>query len=55
MQYLLLIYHSQAEFLKTSESDMATIYQQYGQLREELSGKSQFLGGNQLGLSLIHI
>jgi hypothetical protein len=49
MQYLLLIYHSEAKFLKTSESDMATIYQEYGQLREELSGKGQFLGGNQLG------
>src|SRR5258707_1338457 len=49
MQYLLLIYHSEAGFEKTTEADRAPIYQEYGQLREELSGKGQYLGGNQLG------
>jgi hypothetical protein len=48
MQYLLLIYHSEAEFGKTTEADKAALYQEYGQLREELSGKGQFVGGNQL-------
>src|SRR5260221_488181 len=49
MQYLLLIYHSEAGFEKTTEADRATIYQEYGQLREELSEKGQYVGGNQLG------
>ena len=49
MQYLLLIYHSEAGFEKTTETDRAALYQEYGQLREELSEKGQFLGGNQLG------
>src|SRR5882724_562220 len=48
MQYLLLIYHSETEFGKTTEADKAALYQEYGQLREELSGKGQFLGGSQL-------
>jgi hypothetical protein len=48
MQYLLLIYHSEQGFEKTTESDRAAIYQEYGQLREELSAKGKFLGGNQL-------
>jgi hypothetical protein len=49
MQYLLLIYHSEATFGRATETDRAAIYQEYGQLREDLSGKGQFLGGNQLG------
>jgi hypothetical protein len=49
MQYLLLIYHSEAGFEKTTETDRAALYQEYGQLREDLSGKDKFLGGNQLG------
>jgi hypothetical protein len=48
MQYLMLIYHSEAGFEKTSESDRAAIYQEYGQLREELSAKGKFVGGHQL-------
>jgi hypothetical protein len=48
MQYLLLIYHSEQGFEKTTESDRAAVYQEYSQLREELSAKGKFLGGNQL-------
>jgi hypothetical protein len=48
MQYLMLIYHSEAEFGKTTEADRAAVYQEYGQLREELSAKGKFVGGNQL-------
>jgi hypothetical protein len=48
MQYLMLIYHSEAEFGKTTETDRAAMYQEYGQLREELSAKGKFVGGNQL-------
>jgi len=51
MQYLLLIYHSEAGFEKTSESDRAAIYQEFGKLREDLTAKGKFLGGNQLGLT----
>jgi hypothetical protein len=48
MQYLMLIYHTEAEFGKRLESDQAAIYQEYGQLREDLVAKGKFLGGNQL-------
>jgi hypothetical protein len=48
MQYLMLIYHSEEGFEKTSEKDMNAIYQEYGQLREDLLAKGKFVGGNQL-------
>jgi hypothetical protein len=48
MQYLLLIYHAEAGFEKTTETDRAAIYQEYGQLREDLLEKNKYLGGNQL-------
>ena len=32
MEYLMLIYHSEAEFGKRSEADAAAMYQEYGQL-----------------------
>ena len=51
MQYLLLIYYTEANFEKTTESDRAAIYQEFGQLREDLNAKGKFLGGNQLGLT----
>jgi hypothetical protein len=51
MQYLMLIYHTEAEFEKKTEKDLGAIYQEYGQLREELVAKSKFVGGNQLALT----
>jgi hypothetical protein len=48
MQYLMLIYHSEAEFGKAKPSDLDALYQEYGQLREELLAKGKFVGGNQL-------
>jgi len=48
MQYLMLIYHSEAEFRKATEADLAPVYQEYGQLREELSAKGKLVGANQL-------
>jgi len=48
MEYLMLIYHSEAEWGKLKPADEAAIYQEYGQLRDELSGKGKFLGGSQL-------
>jgi len=46
MQYLMLIYHNESEFAKTTEQDKAAMYQEFGQLREDLGGK--FVGSNQL-------
>jgi len=51
MQFLLLIYHTEANFEKTTESDLAAIYQEFGQLREDLTAKGKLLGGNQLGMT----
>jgi hypothetical protein len=48
MQYLLLIYHSEADWGKTKPTDEAAMYQEYGKLIGELSGKGKFLGGDQL-------
>jgi hypothetical protein len=48
MQYLMLIYHSEAEFGKATDADLAPVYQEYGRLREELSAKGKFVGSNQL-------
>lgn len=48
MEFLLLIYHAEAEWAKLAPADHAALYQEYGQLREELTGKGKFLGGSQL-------
>src|SRR5713226_3920577 len=48
MEYLLLIYHSEAEWGKAGPTDQSALYQEYGQLRDELAGKGKFLGGSQL-------
>jgi len=48
MEYLLLIYHSEAGWEKMTSADTADLYREYGQLRDELSGKGKFLGGSQL-------
>ncbi|HEY6270256.1 MAG TPA: YciI family protein [Candidatus Acidoferrum sp.] len=53
MQYLMLIYHSEAAFGKSTEADRAAVYQEYGQLREELSAKGKFVGGNQLAATTV--
>jgi hypothetical protein len=48
MEYLLLIYHSEAEWKKVASADESAIYQEYGRLRDDLTGKGKFLGGSQL-------
>src|SRR6202162_5314871 len=48
MEYLLLIYHSEANLGKMTPADTADLYREYGQLREELAGKGKFLAGSQL-------
>jgi hypothetical protein len=51
MEFLLLIYYSEAKWEKLTPADHAALYQEYGQLREELTGKGKFLGGSQLRLT----
>ena len=48
MQYLLLIYHSEANWAKMAATEHEPIYLEYRQLREQWSEKGQFLGGSQL-------
>jgi hypothetical protein len=48
MQYLLLIYHSEADWAKVADAEREPIYREYRQLREQLSEKGQYLGGSQL-------
>jgi hypothetical protein len=48
MEYLLLIYHSEADWGKLTPTDEAAVYQEYGQLRDDLAGEGKFLGGSQL-------
>jgi hypothetical protein len=48
MQYLLLIYHSEADWAKVADAQREPIYREYRQLREQLSEKGQYLGGSQL-------
>ena len=48
MEYLLMIYHSEAEWAKVTPTEEAGIYQEYGKLRDDLSAKGKYLGGSQL-------
>jgi hypothetical protein len=48
MQYLLLIYHSEADWAKITDAEREPIYGEYRQLREQLSRTGQYLGGSQL-------
>lgn len=48
MKYLLLIYQNEKEWAAHSQTEVEKIYQEYGQLREELVASHQFIGGSQL-------
>src|SRR6266849_6575091 len=48
MQYLLLIYHSEADWAKIADAERERIYLEYRQLREQLSGTGKYRGGSQL-------
>jgi hypothetical protein len=48
MQYLLLIYHNEAEWAKLTPAQAEPVYMQYRALREDLQKKGQYLGGSQL-------
>ena len=48
MQYLLLIYHNEAEFLKKTPAQAEPIYKEYRGLMAELQRNGKLVGGNQL-------
>jgi hypothetical protein len=48
MQYLLLIYDSEAAWAKMTPADQAGMYQEYGQFTKEITEKGKYVGGNQL-------
>jgi hypothetical protein len=48
MQYLLLIYHNEAEWAKKNQAEAEPIYLQYRALREDLQKKGKYVGGSQL-------
>lgn len=48
MEYLLLICQNEANRTKMTQAEETALYQEYGQLIQELTAKGKFLGGNQL-------
>ena len=48
MQYLLLIYHSEAEWARRSAAEQEAVYQQYRALIQELRKSGQLIRGDQL-------
>ena len=48
MKYLLLIYQNEKQWVGHSEGEVQKIYQEYGQLRQELTASGNFIGGSQL-------
>lgn len=48
MEYLLLINQIEADRGKMTPDEQAAMYQEYGQLMQDLSAKGKFLGGNEL-------
>ena len=48
MQYLLLIYDQEAEFMKMSKDDYAKMYAEYGAFTADIKAKGNHLGGHEL-------
>lgn len=48
MKYLMLIYQNEKQWTGYSEAEKQKIYQEYGQLRQELTASGNFVGGSQL-------
>jgi hypothetical protein len=48
MQYLLLIYDSEAQWEATKEAEKQKIYQQYGELMQDLQKTGKYKAGHQL-------
>ena len=48
MKFILLIYHNEDRFKELSDAERQQMYNEYGQLREQLKSKGQYLDGSQL-------
>ena len=48
MEYLLLIYHSDADFAKLSDAQKGAMHQEYGAFTESIEKSKHFRGGNAL-------
>ena len=48
MKYILLIYENEQRFKELTESERQQLYGEYGELRERLMAKGQFVDGSQL-------
>jgi hypothetical protein len=48
MQYLMLIYHTEKQWAELPETERQQVYGGFRELREDLSGKDKFKGGNAL-------
>jgi hypothetical protein len=48
MQYLCLIYDSEAEWMKMSQAEQGKMYEEYMQFTQDIKDKGNHLGGNQL-------
>jgi hypothetical protein len=48
MQYLMLIYHTEKQWAEIAEAEKQKVYGGFQELREDLSGKDKFKGGNAL-------
>ena len=48
MQYLLLIYDTEADWNKLSQADQANIYKEYGELTQSITQSGHFKAGQQL-------
>jgi hypothetical protein len=51
MEYLLLIYHTEKDYVKLTDAQKEPIYAEYRQLMGELSAKGKLRGGHQLTLT----
>jgi hypothetical protein len=48
MQYLLLIYHSEAEWNKMTPADLGAMHQEYLKFKQEIKDSGRYIGGNPL-------
>jgi hypothetical protein len=48
MQYLMLIYHNEADWAKLTPAQQGAMYQDYGQFTKEITEKGKFIAGSQL-------
>ena len=48
MQYLLLIYRSEAEMAKIPPTELTAMYAEYGKFTQEITNSGNYVGGNPL-------